>query len=188
MAEVAVPTGTDNQNQQNESGPESGFTKNLAQEILKTDVGRFGVAALLVLLILHGFDLWAPDVIPLFSANKGAVAGLFAAVFGMYAALTPFAGRTQPPEYELTNTQVIEGLEKPLLKYIEEKPMKGAGVFAVQRTLSNGGYDIAITGEYDAQTKTAVEDFQRDQGIKVDGVVGPITRARLRILYPRRQP
>jgi peptidoglycan hydrolase-like protein with peptidoglycan-binding domain len=52
----------------------------------------------------------------------------------------------------------------------------GDGVEAVQRRLR-----IAADGSYGTETKRAVERFQASQGLPVDGIVGPATRAALGI-------
>ena len=44
-------------------------------------------------------------------------------------------------------------------------------------------YHAEITGHFGSKTEAAVKEFQRDQGLKADGVVGPETLARLRALY-----
>jgi lysozyme len=51
---------------------------------------------------------------------------------------------------------------------------QGPRVQSVQRKLH-----IAATGTFDAATTDAVGRFQRDQGLRVDGVVGPLTWSRL---------
>jgi putative chitinase len=44
------------------------------------------------------------------------------------------------------------------------------------------GYPLRVDGDYGAQTRQAVEQFQREQHLKVDGVVGPNTLRRLETL------
>jgi peptidoglycan hydrolase-like protein with peptidoglycan-binding domain len=55
----------------------------------------------------------------------------------------------------------------------------GPGVEQVQYALVAHGYDIKIDGNFGPQTENAVRDFQKNQGLKVDGIVGPITWARI---------
>jgi peptidoglycan hydrolase-like protein with peptidoglycan-binding domain len=55
----------------------------------------------------------------------------------------------------------------------------GEYVESVQQRLVDLGYELAVTGTYDAETKAVVVQFQRDQDIYVDGRVGPETQASL---------
>ncbi len=50
----------------------------------------------------------------------------------------------------------------------------------IQRALRKAGYYTgSIDGIFGLLTERAVKDFQRDHGLQVDGVVGPITRRAL---------
>jgi peptidoglycan hydrolase-like protein with peptidoglycan-binding domain len=55
----------------------------------------------------------------------------------------------------------------------------GSDVERLQRELSQRGYDIAVNGEFDEATETAVKKFQQDQNLTVDGIVGAQTGRRL---------
>jgi peptidoglycan hydrolase-like protein with peptidoglycan-binding domain len=56
----------------------------------------------------------------------------------------------------------------------------GPEVRAVQRLLKiKFGYAINIDGIFGADTKTAVKDFQSDNGLVADGIVGPLTWKKL---------
>ncbi len=56
----------------------------------------------------------------------------------------------------------------------------GFDVVFVQTILKDlGYYSLRITGYYDIATREAVKDFQKAQGISVDGVVGPVTFYRI---------
>lgn len=58
----------------------------------------------------------------------------------------------------------------------------GDQVSAVQKKLKQWGYyDGSVTGYYGQETYNAVVYFQRKNGLKVDGVVGPTTAAALGI-------
>ncbi len=58
--------------------------------------------------------------------------------------------------------------------------MKGEDVLEVQERLCALGYEPgARDGHYGVATAAAVKDFQRDNGIEVDGIVGPATRKAL---------
>jgi Putative peptidoglycan binding domain/Lytic transglycolase len=55
----------------------------------------------------------------------------------------------------------------------------GADVETLQRILRAKGYGALVDGSFDEATELAVERFQRDAGLSVDGVVGPETRPAL---------
>ncbi len=53
-------------------------------------------------------------------------------------------------------------------------------VLMVKNLLRKIGYgNIALTPEFDAQTRRAIRDFQADHSLKVDGLVGPLTKIML---------
>ena len=55
---------------------------------------------------------------------------------------------------------------------------RGEYVTLAQIKLKEAGYDIGKSGAdgiFGAATQTAVKNFQRDHGLGVDGVVGPMT-------------
>ena len=57
----------------------------------------------------------------------------------------------------------------------------GSMVAWIQQALKTlGYYSATVSGHFGAKTEAAVKDFQRDEGLTVDGVVGPTTLARLR--------
>jgi cell wall-associated NlpC family hydrolase len=67
-----------------------------------------------------------------------------------------------------------------LLKNKGKPYMRGDDVFAVQEALVAQGYDPGeIDGIYGSQTEVAVRKFQKDRGLKVDGIVGKETTAAL---------
>jgi len=53
--------------------------------------------------------------------------------------------------------------------------MRGDDVRTWQERLRELGYEVEVDGAYGPQTRGATREFQRDQGIAVDGVVGPET-------------
>ncbi|MBQ8382143.1 MAG: peptidoglycan-binding protein, partial [Clostridia bacterium] len=58
------------------------------------------------------------------------------------------------------------------------KGNKGEEVRALQILLTGRGYDVGkagADGEFGADTKTAVEAYQRDHGLSVDGIAGKDT-------------
>lgn len=61
-----------------------------------------------------------------------------------------------------------------------KKGSKGAAVTKAQQLLDLLGYPPGpIDGEFGPKTVKAVKAFQKDYGIKVDGIVGPLTWAML---------
>ena len=67
-----------------------------------------------------------------------------------------------------------------LLKDTGKLYMTGDDVKAVQTALKNKGYNPrGIDGAYGPKTEAAAKAFQKDAGLEVDGIVGPITWAAL---------
>ncbi|MBR0267940.1 MAG: peptidoglycan-binding protein [Clostridia bacterium] len=67
---------------------------------------------------------------------------------------------------------------KPTLK----KGSKGEAVKEMQAILISKGYDLGkwgADGDFGKQTLAAVKSFQKAEGLKVDGIVGPLTWAKL---------
>lgn len=73
------------------------------------------------------------------------------------------------PDYD------VEKKSPPLLM----RGSKGSAVKTWQRTLNKLGYDLVVDGDFGPLTEKATKDFQRKQGIDVDGIVGPITRSKV---------
>ncbi len=62
---------------------------------------------------------------------------------------------------------------------LRKPPLKGADVEAVQRALVVAGIQVEVDGVFGKETDAAVRRFQEKQGLKVDGIVGSVTRAAL---------
>lgn len=56
---------------------------------------------------------------------------------------------------------------------------KGKYVQMVQRVLNKNGCHLAIDGDFGEKTKQAVQTYQKNHGLHVDGIVGKITWDRL---------
>jgi peptidoglycan hydrolase-like protein with peptidoglycan-binding domain len=64
--------------------------------------------------------------------------------------------------------------------YLQSPPMNGPDVTYLQNTLLQLGYALPTYGAdgwFGTETEAAVKDFQRRNGLEVDGAVGPITWA-----------
>jgi peptidoglycan hydrolase-like protein with peptidoglycan-binding domain len=58
-------------------------------------------------------------------------------------------------------------------------PMKGDRVRQLQKGLVKAGFSVGVDGIFGAQTDAAVRQFQDEQGLEIDGAVGPVTQAKL---------
>lgn len=59
---------------------------------------------------------------------------------------------------------------------------RGDEVKKLQQVLSEKGYDVgAIDGVYGKKTKEAVMQFQKENGLKTDGIAGPETLSKLEV-------
>lgn len=67
--------------------------------------------------------------------------------------------------------------ERTLL--LKKPPLKGDDVRAVQRALVQAGFAVTGDGTFGAETDKAIRAFQKQRGLKDDGIVGPATRAAL---------
>lgn len=66
--------------------------------------------------------------------------------------------------------------------YLMHPYLQGEDVTAVQQALREKGFNVAVDGVFGPGTQAAVEAFQQQAGLLMDGVVGPRTR---RILMAR---
>ncbi|MCT2586517.1 N-acetylmuramoyl-L-alanine amidase [Actinophytocola gossypii] len=72
------------------------------------------------------------------------------------------------------------------LAYLVSAPVSGDDVLTLQERLLELGYDAGRpNGVFAAQTEGALRNFQRDYGLKVDGICGAETLRALRQLSPR---
>lgn len=56
---------------------------------------------------------------------------------------------------------------------------KGQSVSLLQQALNQAGYNLAVDGDFGPKTEQAVIDFQRQHGLRQDGIAGPKTLAAL---------
>ena len=82
-------------------------------------------------------------------------------------------------EFRIQNLELsVDGKTWPTLR----KGSKGDAVKECQTLLEKHGYSVGsygIDGEFGKDTLAAVKAFQEDRGLKVDGIVGPVTRKEL---------
>ena len=75
---------------------------------------------------------------------------------------------------ELTWNEIVEADYRPgaRLIYLRQPPFRGTDVTELQRMLNDLGFDPgAVNGLFDERTARATKEFQRNAGLKSDGVV-----------------
>ncbi|MCA0985245.1 peptidoglycan-binding protein [Halobacillus yeomjeoni] len=69
--------------------------------------------------------------------------------------------------------------------YVLKRGAQGAQVKEFQNHLQSLGYDLLVDGRFGPITEQSVQQFQKKHGLKVDGVVGPMTWRKLKMMaYP----
>lgn len=95
------------------------------------------------------------------------------------------------PEAAENETSDSEASEETDIDQLPQLSLGSSGeaVERLQRQLqATGFYNGEITGSYDLATDLAVSNFQENQGLNVDGTVGPTTWERLNALQPQTPP
>jgi|GEM_PF-133946 len=83
----------------------------------------------------------------------------------------------KPPENKPQDQTTNKPAESPANV---QRGSKGSDVKWVQQRLNSKGFGwLAEDGDFGSQTDKAVRNFQRSNGLKDDGIVGPLTRAKL---------
>lgn len=80
----------------------------------------------------------------------------------------------QPPEYPLPNDHWFGPESRDARNHSGYWKADNAPIKLIQKELG-----VAQTGRYDSATVSAVRGFQRSRGLKIDGLVGPATWAKL---------
>ena len=88
---------------------------------------------------------------------------------------TDYGLLTKWVSYENIPTPEPQPSGKPVLM----KGSKGNDVKDLQNALNKFGYSLVVDGDFGPKTDSAVRDFQKNHGLKVDGKVGPLTWAEL---------
>lgn len=98
-------------------------------------------------------------------------------VTGVADALTIGALKEDSNQVEIAKSKIVTG------SYLRRGNV-GFMVTELQRVLNtkNPLLNLAVTGSFDANTLKAVKDFQTENNLEVDGIVGPNTFAKLEIV------
>lgn len=99
---------------------------------------------------------------------------------------SPPATPTPMPTPYVSPAPTPEPTEAPISYTTLSRGSMGDDVRALQQKLKDLGYlSGAVDGDFGNKTKKAVEAFQKDMGLKVDGIAG---RETLTMLYALPQP
>ena len=101
---------------------------------------------------------------------------------GSFGAKTKNAVVSFQKSQGLKTDGVVGSITKTALTEAQDLTLgsQGSAVTQLQKDLAKlGFYSNSIDGSFGAKTKNAVVSFQKSQGLKTDGVVGPITKAAL---------
>lgn len=60
-----------------------------------------------------------------------------------------------------------------------QRGTKGPLAAAIQAALCEAGHSLEIDGEFGPKTENALREYQKKNGLEVDGVAGPATYAKL---------
>ncbi len=111
-------------------------------------------------------------------APSTAVATTTAAPALSTATTTPAVVSTPPVTTAITSTTVASRVVSKPDNSVHLGDT-GAGVTQIQNALVAHGFKVAVDGKFGRQTDQAVRSFQAKNSLKQDGVVGPLTWAKL---------
>ncbi|MGH3756989.1 peptidoglycan-binding domain-containing protein [Actinophytocola sp.] len=101
--------------------------------------------------------------------------GLTTTVDGVYGSGTTDSVREFQSAHGLAVTGTVNAATWPVLAVTTRSGDRGPHVRATQVQLNRYGYQLAVDGIFGAYTHATAGDFQRHNGLSVDGVVGPRT-------------
>jgi hypothetical protein len=87
-----------------------------------------------------------------------------------------YDARLRKTYLDLKKPAVAEHPAVPVLR----RGSRGMAVRRLQRALADLGYTLAVDGDFGPETQAVVTLFQRDHGLKIDGVAGTETQEALR--------
>jgi len=96
-------------------------------------------------------------------------------VDGIFGPLTEAAVRDFQSAHGLPVNGVVDPVTWPVLVVTVRRPNSNLAVRGAQRQLNKYGYALAVDGIFGPATESAVFDFQRQNALAIDGVVGQDT-------------
>ena len=81
--------------------------------------------------------------------------------------------------YPSTETTTVSSSASTKVYSTVKKGSAGTLVMELQSKLRTLGYNIVADGDFGSKTRVAVVDFQKKYGLEADGIVGPLTWAKL---------
>lgn len=160
--------------------------------ILPNPIFRWALIAATVIffLILVAFWLFPSNEMVLALKNIqneiGAILIAIVTAIGAFVSIQEKTIDPGPEVMEVTESELFNGLEQRTLKYTDAM-MQGNDVRELQMALAKRGYSLTIDGIFGEETEKTVIQAQISFGITPDGIVGPITRARLRLLFDQQK-
>ena len=82
----------------------------------------------------------------------------------------------------VTRQALEKVLDKPRILQITQPLMHGEDIVAVQQALLRANFVLTVDGVYGSATAAAIRQFQEEEGLTADGIVGPATQKALNIL------
>ena len=95
------------------------------------------------------------------------IAGLFTS--GLTLAAGESYSGSEPSAVEERHPDVLEKDETGVVGSVTSYQLNEEQISEMQQILQDAGYDVAISGELDSDTVSALEEFQRSEGLAVTG-------------------
>ncbi|MEN3360874.1 MAG: hypothetical protein V7637_4856 [Mycobacteriales bacterium] len=91
---------------------------------------------------------------------------------GAFGPLTQAAVQSFQSANSLPPTGIVDAVTWPVLVVAVRRPDSNEAVRGAQRVLNKWGYQLTVDGVFGALTDGAIRDFQRQNALTIDGVVG----------------